>query len=150
MGQRVEVDRRVGHRRGVGADLGLDHLGVLQVRRRLGAGGELRGELAEAQVLALLLNQPEGRGVPEAGRPPVAEHDLVAVGEREELAHAGAHPAHLSLDRLLAVAGAHVGGGDAGERVDLGRPDLGGAGPETAVGGQQFGGNGDVGDVWHV
>ena len=40
-------------------------------------------------------NQPEGGGVPEAGRPPVAEDDLVAVGEREELAHAGAHPAHL-------------------------------------------------------
>ena len=53
-------------------------------------------------------NQPERRRVPEAGRPPVAEHDLVAVGEREELAHAGAHPADLRLDRLLAVAGAEV------------------------------------------
>ena len=65
-------------RQRVGADLGLDDLGVLQVRRRLGAGGELRGELAEAEVLALLLDQAERRGVPEAGRPPVAEHDLVA------------------------------------------------------------------------
>ena len=95
MGQGVEVDRRVGHRQRVGADLGLDDLGVLQVRRRLGAGGELRGELAEAEVLALLLDQPERGGVPEAGRPPVAEDDLVAVGQREELAHPGAHPAHL-------------------------------------------------------
>jgi hypothetical protein len=65
----------------VGADLGLNHLGVLEVRRRFGAGGELRGELAEGQVLALLLNQPEGGGIPETGRPPVAEDDLVAVGE---------------------------------------------------------------------
>ena len=93
MGERVEVDRRVGHGQRVRAHLGLDDLGVLQVGRRLDAGGELGGELAEAEVLALLLDQPERGGVPEAGRPPVAEHDLVAVGQREQLAHAGAHPA---------------------------------------------------------
>ena len=55
MGEGVEVDRGVGLRERVGADLGLDDLGVLQVGRGLGAGGELGGELAEAQVLALVL-----------------------------------------------------------------------------------------------
>ncbi len=137
MGQRVEVDRGVCRRERVRAHLRLDHLGVLQVRGRPDAGSELRGELAEAEVLALLLDQAERGGVPEAGGPPVAEHDLVAVGEGEELAHAGAHPPDLRLHRLLAVAGAEVGRRDGGERVHLCGPDLGGPGPETAVRGQQ-------------
>ena len=36
------------------------------------------------QVLALLADQPERRDVPERGRAAVAEHDLVALGQREQ------------------------------------------------------------------
>ena len=53
-----------------------------------GRGGELGRELAERQVLAAPLDEAEGGDVPEAGGAAVAEHHLVAVGEREQLAQA--------------------------------------------------------------
>ena len=36
------------------------------------------------------------------------------------------------------------------QRLDLLGPDLGGAGPETAVGGEELRGDRDVGGIWHV
>ena len=68
------------------AGIGRDHDRVLQERRAGGDGGELLRELAEGQVQRAPLDQPEGRGVPEGGRAAVAERDLVAVGQREQLA----------------------------------------------------------------
>ena len=49
----------------VGAGRALDHLGVVEVRRRAGDRRELRRELAEHEVLAALLDEAERRGVPE-------------------------------------------------------------------------------------
>ncbi len=46
-------------------------------------------------------------GVPERGRAAVTEHDLVTVGEVEQLAQTRADRGHQLLDRLLAVRCAH-------------------------------------------
>ena len=83
----VHVDAGLGHR-GSGGVPGsdFDDGRVAEERRELRGLGELRRELAEGQVLALLADQPERRDVPERGRAAVAEHDLVALGQREQLA----------------------------------------------------------------
>ena len=150
MGEGVEVDRGVGHGQRVGPHLGLDDLGVLQVRGGRGAGGELGGELAEAQVLALVLDQAEGGGVPEAGGPAVAEHHLVAVGEGEELRRPPRTRPTCDLTVFWRWLVPEVGGGDLGQGGDLLGADLGGPGSEAAVGGPELGGDGDVGGVGHV
>ena len=61
--------------------LGLAHVRGLEPRG-LGGRGELAAELAEHEVLAAVLDQAEGGGIPERGRPAVAEDDLVALGQR--------------------------------------------------------------------
>ena len=71
------------------------------------ARSELGGELAEGQVLALLADQAEGGNVPEGSGTTVAEHDLVTLGQREELREPVTDPADRVLDRRLAVRGAH-------------------------------------------
>src|SRR5690606_13083681 len=98
--------------------------------------GELRPELAEAQVLAATLDEREGGRVPERGRAAVAEHDLVALRQAEELAEARAHPAHELLDRLLPVRGAEQlrMGLKVGELLG---PDLRRPAAETSVGREQ-------------
>ena len=121
------------------ADLITD--GSAQPRRGGGRGGELRGELAERQVLALLLDQPEGRDVPERRRAAVAEHDLVAVGQREQVGQPGPHPADEVAHRRLAVRGAHQRRAGRGERVEVRGLDLRRSGTEAPVGGQQVGGD---------
>ncbi len=73
-------------------------------------GRELRRELAEAQVLAAPLDEPEDGRVPERGRAAVAEHDLVAVGEVQQLGEPVAQRADHEPDRGLAVARAQVVG----------------------------------------
>ena len=80
VGERVEVDPGFGLGGGRRAGGGTDDGGVAQERGPGGALGELRGELAEDEVLALLLDEPEDGGVPEGGGPAVAEDHLVAVG----------------------------------------------------------------------
>ena len=81
----VGVDALLGHRRRQRAGLAGDHRRLGEEGRRGGGLGELRGELTEAQVLALLPDQAEGGDVPERGGAAVAEHHLVAVGQREQL-----------------------------------------------------------------
>ena len=81
----VGVDARLGLRCRAGAGLALDDGRVAEERRLLGRLGELAAELAERQVLAALADQPEGRDVPERRRAAVAEHDLVALGQLEQL-----------------------------------------------------------------
>ena len=68
--------------------------------------------------------------------PPVCIEDLQRI--------ALADPADGLLDRCLPVAGPHERGAGGGQRVQRGGADLGGAGAEAAVGGQQVLGGGDV------
>src|SRR5690606_9072835 len=131
----VDVRGRLGLRRR--ARRRLDDLGVLEVGRRLRAGRELRGELAEAEVLAAPPDEAERGGVPERGGAAVAEHDLVAAGEREQLRHAVAERRNHEPHGGGAVAGAQVGAGALGQRGGRLGPDLGRAGAEAPVGGQQ-------------
>ena len=81
----VDVDAvlRLRQRQRAGVALGDHRVGE---ERRLGdARGELRGELAEGAEGGAVADQAEERGVPERRRPPVAEHDLVAVGQVEQV-----------------------------------------------------------------
>ena len=150
MGQGVEVDVVAGHGQRVGPDLGRDDLGVAEVGGGGGGRGELGRELAEGQVLAPALDEAEGGGVPEAGGAPVAEHHLVAVGQGEQRGQPGPQAAHHRLDRLLAVAGPEVGARGGGQGLHGLGADLGGPGAEPPVGGQEVGGDADVGGVGHV
>ena len=101
------VGVRVGDRRRGVAGLGLDHDRVGQERGAGGRLGELRGELAVGQVQRPLADEPGGGCVPEGGRAAVAERDLVAVRQAEELAQPDPDAGDQVLDRLLAVRGAH-------------------------------------------
>ncbi len=132
---------------GMGAGRRFDDHGLVQVGGGGGRGRELRGELPEAQVLAALVDQAEGGHVPEAGGAPVAQHHLVAVGQRQQLGQAVAQLRHREADTRLAMAGAQVAGGHAGQRVHRLGTDLGGAAAEPAVGGSQAGRDRDGGQV---
>ena len=69
--------------------------------------GELGGELAVGEVERALADQPGRGGIPEGGGAAVAERDLVAVGQREELGEAVLHARDQVPDRRLAVRGPH-------------------------------------------
>ena len=73
----------LGGRRGIRGVAGrrLDDDRVGKERRVLGAGRDLRGELAVAQVQCALADDAGDRRVPEGGGAAVAEQDLVAVGQ---------------------------------------------------------------------
>ena len=103
MGQGVDVDGRIGERIGVITGFGGDHDRLGQVWRGGTGVGELAGELAEHEVLAALLDETERRHVPEHGRAAVAEHDLPAVGQGEQLGEAAADVADEAFDRRLAM-----------------------------------------------
>ena len=64
---------------------------------------ELRRELAEAEVLGAFAHQAERRDVPERRRAAVAEDDLVALGQGEELGQALADVADQARTGRLAV-----------------------------------------------
>ena len=98
----------------------------------------------------MLLDEVEGGGIPEAGGPPVAEQDLVALGEVEEIAQPGADLADHRLDRLLAVAGPEVVRGIRRKGLDLRSSHLGGAGAESAIAREEFSRDADVRDVGHM
>ena len=136
---------RVGARvaRGLGrvARLGADDDRVGQERRALRDRRELLGELAEGQVQRALAHEPGGGGVPEGGGAAVAEDDLVAVGQREELGQARAHATDELLDRRLAVRGAHQGRARAREVGELLGADLRRPAAEAPVGGLDGGGD---------
>jgi hypothetical protein len=145
--ERVQVDAVLGDRLGVAARIRAHDRGLAEMWRRGGRIGELRGELTEHQVLAALLDEAERRDVPEDGGAAVAEHDLPPVRQREQRAEAGADRADEVLDRRLAVRGAQHRVLSVGERRDLLGADLRRSATESAVGGQQVGGNGDRGRV---
>ncbi len=143
MGEGVEVDPLGGDRHRMGAGVRRDHDRVGEERRRRSAGGELRGELAEHQVLRLRLDQAERGRVPEQRGAAVAEHDLPIVGQAEQGGDAVAQPAHHVFHHRLAVRRSHVVGGGRRQRVDGFGADLRGSGTETAVLGQKIGRNRD-------
>ena len=118
-------------------------VGLAEVRGGGHARGELRRELAEAQVLAALLDQPEDRRVPEGRGPAVAEHDLVAVGQGEDLGQQVAQARDHELHGRLAVAGAQELGPGGGQGVHRLRTDLGRPAAEAAVGRLEVVGDGD-------
>jgi hypothetical protein len=117
---------------GVGADDGW------RVQPRGGGGlRELAAELAEDQVLAALLDEGECGGIPERGGAAVAEHDLVAVGDAEQLAEAILNALHQVLHRSLPVGGAEQFCAHSREVLELFRSNLGWSAAESSVGGQQ-------------
>ena len=106
-----------------------------------GHRGELARELAVGQVQGALAHQPARRGVPEGGGAAVAEHHLVAVGQREQL---GAGPPRTRPTTSLTgawrweVPSTDPGVGQPGDRLGA---DLGGAAAEAAVGRLELVGN---------
>ena len=146
MGEAVGVDVGVGDGERVGARVGEEVGRLVEVRGGRGDLGELRRELAEAQVLAAPVDEPERGGVPERRGAAVAEQHLVAVGQREQLGQPVAQRAHLELHPGLAVGGAEVVAAGGGERLDRLGPDLGRAAAEAPVGGQQVDRDLDVGE----
>ena len=98
-------------------------------------GRELGAEFAVAQVQRPLVDQPERRGIPERRRPAVAQHHLVAVGHREELAQPVAHPADQIFHRRLPVRRAEKRGGAGGKSLQLFGSDLRRAGSKASVAG---------------
>ena len=125
---------------GRAARLGLDDQRVLEEGSVARDGRELLGELAEGQVQRAPLDQAEGGRVPEGGRAAVAERDLVALGQREQLGKTRANLAHEPLDGLLAVGGSHQRRAVAGQALERLGPHLRGTAAEAPVGGLQLGG----------
>ncbi len=124
MGEAVGVDAGQGLGLGPGAGLGGDDLGIREVRCGGDRGGELGGELAEDEVLAALLDEPERRRVPERGGAAVAEQHLVAVGQVEQLGQPVAQRGDHEARRGLAVARAQVVAAVGGQRGDGLGPNL--------------------------
>ena len=81
-GVNVDAVDRLRQRAGAGGHVA--NVGSLKPRRLRG-GCELAAELAEHEVLAAVLDQAEGRGIPERRRSAVADDDLVAGGKAEQL-----------------------------------------------------------------
>ena len=131
-----------GRRRGI-AGLGLDQDRVGQKGGAGGRLGELRGELAVGEMQRSLADQAAGGRVPERGRAAVAQRDLVAVGQAEELAEPGPHAGDEILHRSLPVRGSHqvVLARQLGQGL---RPDLRRAAAESPVLGLQR--SGDLND----
>ena len=119
------------------------HVGRGQPRRLRGLG-ELAAELAEDEVLAAVLDEAEGGGIPERGGATVAQHDLVPLGQREQLREVLAHAADEVLHRRLAVRGAEHGCAVGHQRFQLGSTHFRRAAAESSVGGQKVTGELDV------
>ena len=132
------------------AGLGGDHRRVGEMRRRGAGVGELAGELAEHEVLAAPLDEPERGDVPEHRRAAVAEHDLPPVGQGEQLGEAAADVADEVLDRRLAVRRADDRRRRGDDGVDLLGSHLRRSAAEPAVGGQQLGGDHQRGGVGRI
>src|SRR5262249_54755547 len=130
-----DVDRRIRARRRGAAGFGLVDDRVADERVLVDGGGELRAELAVREVQGGRVHGSEGRGVPERGRAAVAEHDLVAVGEREQLAKTVTYAADQVLHRGLAVRRAEQAGRGGGQRLQLLGSHLRRSGSETSVAG---------------
>ena len=143
MGEAVGVDVRVGRPASGGCPASET---MISGSSRKGAdrvhAANLEENSPKRQVLASCLDETEGGGVPESGRATVAEHDLVAVGQREELGQAGAQACPRRCGHAPGDGSCR---GRSGPRSRGPRtasvPDLRGSRPETAVGRQQVWGS---------
>ena len=127
------------------ADFALDDDGVVEERRRGGGLSKLGGELAEVEVLASSINEAKRGDVPEHRGATVAEHDLVAIGQRKHFGQTVAQSAHHVLDGVLTMTGPEVvaagfSKGGNGLGANLRR-----AAAKAAVGGKEVGGDDDGG-----
>ena len=122
------------------ARIGRAHVGSLEPRCP-GGLRELRPELAERAQLRPPIDEAGCRGVPERGGPAVAEHDLVAVGEGEEVGDAGADATDELLHGRLAVRCAEQARPLRLEVRELLGTDLRRAAAESTVGGQEVAGD---------
>lgn len=95
-------------------------------------------ELAEHVVLAALADEAEGGCVPERGGAPVAEHDLPALAQAEQLVQALPHRTDEVLHRRLPMRRAEQVAVGLGEREHLFGAHLGRATSEPSVGRQQI------------
>ena len=145
MSERIGVDCIVDDRKWMRADFALDDDGVIEERCCCGGLSKLRGELAEVEVLAAAIDQTKRGDVPEHGGATVAEHDLVAIGQRKHLGQTVAQSAHHVLDGVLAMAGAEVVAAGFGKGSNGLGADLRGAAAKAAVGGKEVGGDDDGG-----
>ena len=112
-----------------------------------------------ARVAAAANLAPNSPNVPKAARssirhrvatsqksvePPLPSTTSYPSGRSSSAAMPGPHATDERPHGRLPVGRPQQGGGRAGQRVDLGLPDLGGTGAEAAVGGQQVRGNRDL------
>lgn len=84
MGEGIQVDALDRFDRRCRARHGLGNRWLAQMWGNAGCGGELGAELAEAQVMAALGDEPEGGRIPECRCAAVAEQDLVPIGQAEQ------------------------------------------------------------------
>ena len=134
VGEGEEVDRVVGDRLGMIARVAGDEEGLLEMRRGRAGVGELGRELAEHEVLAAPLDQAERGDVPEHRRAPVAEHDLPARRQAEQVGQPGPDRADEPLHGLLAVGRPEDGPAGGEQVVELLGAHLRRAGAEASVG----------------
>jgi hypothetical protein len=100
-------------------------------------------------VLGALADKAERGDVPEGGRAAVAEDDLIALRETEQVGQTFADLTHEVPDRGLAVRGSEHRTTERGQVGDLLGANLAGPAAESTVLGQELGGDGQRGGVSH-
>ncbi len=145
-----QVTGRIGNRLGGIAGWSGHHDGIGQEWRARGDCGEFCGELAITEVQRALPNQTQRGGIPECRGTAIAEHDLVALRQREQLAQAGPDPPDQGLNRRLPVRGTHHRATGTGQCGQLLGTDLRWPASEPAVGGLEVGGDGQLRGLRHT
>ncbi len=140
----VHVDTRFGHPVRMAAGRRGDDRRLGEERRALRGVGELAAELSEHQVLRAFPHQVERGRVPEGGGTTDAEHDLVAVGQREQVSEARTDATDQTAHGLLPVRSAKQRRSGRGELSDRFGTDLGRSAAETPVNRTQLPGDDDA------
>ncbi len=115
-GVNVDAVHRLRQRAGAGGHVA--NVGSLKPRC-LRSGCELAAELAEHEVLTPVLDEAEGRGIPERRRSAVADDDLVARRKVEQLGEVRADICDEVLHGRLAVRGAEERRSTCDQRLEL-------------------------------
>ena len=120
-------------RQAIRARFAREDLRILKERRGLCGLGEFRAEGAVRAERRLAGDKRRAGDVPERAGAAVAQHDLIAVGNLEEIRQAFADGADHLLDRGLAVRGAQKIARARVERLDLLRTDFARPRAETSI-----------------